>query len=171
MDNPGLKRGLFFGAACVAIYLLTYLVSKKYLFIPGLWPITGIVLPLTFMTLAARETRKMQSGFMSFRDSFSSTFLTFVIGTLIFTLLKYTMINIVDPSLLEIGREAGLESLDNYEAMLGPEQTDYFRDALEQGGESRIMDHLTQWVWFLIFPGFLYSAIISAIMKKDAPTP
>lgn len=171
MDNPGLKRGLFFGAACVAIYLLTYLIAKKYLFIPGLWPITGIVFPLTFMISAARETRNMQSGFMSFGDSLSSTFLTYVIGTLIYTLFTYTMINIVDPSLLEFGREAGLEALDNYEAMLGPEQTDVFRDALEQGGESGIADHLMQWALLLIIPGFLYSAIISAIMKRDAPTP
>jgi len=167
MNNPGFKRGLYFGASTVLLFLLVYLISKKALFIPGLWPLTGIVLPLVFMVLAARDTRNMQDGFMSFGEALSATFLTFVIGSLIYTLFRYIMMNIIDTSLLEYGKEIALEAMDNYSELLGEEQVDQFKDQLEEGGESGLGSHMMQWALLLIAPGFLYSLIISAITKRN----
>lgn len=167
MNNPGFKRGLFFGGAAIATYLIVYLVAKKVLFIPGIWPVTGIIIPIVFMIAAARDTRAAQDGYMTFSEALSSTFLTYVIGSLIFTLFTFAMTTIIDPSLLEYAREVALEAMDTYSNVFSEDQIDTLKDGLEEGESGGIGDVLMMWGLFLIFPGFLYSLIISATTKRN----
>lgn len=168
MNNPGFKRGMYFGGAAIAAYLLGYLINKELLFIPGTWPVTGLILPILFMVFAARDTRDLQDGFMSFSEALSSTFLTFVIGSLIFSLFKYIMTSIIDPSLLDTAAEVALERMDDLSGFFSEDQIDMMKDNLEEGGEVKISDTLMAWALLLIFPGFFYSLIISAITKRNA---
>jgi len=169
MNNAGFKRGLFYGVTAVGIYLVTYLVNKRFLFSPGFSPITGIVLPIVFMVLAARDTRTAQEGVMTFAEALSATFLTYVIGSLIFSIFSYIMTALVDPSLLKIAQEVAIEAMDKLSGFLDEDQVDIMKDAVEEGTEgTSIGATLMGWAFSLILPGFIFAAIISAIMKRNA---
>jgi len=170
MNNVGFKNGLFYGASAVGLYLVGYLINKRMLFSPGFGPIISIVIPILFMVLAARATRQNQEGVMTFGESLSPTFLTYVIGSLIFTLFSFVMSHMVDPSLLDISKEVAIEAIDKVAGMLGlsGDELDEMKDAVEEGANASIGTTLMGWAFSLILPGFIIAAIISAIMKKNA---
>jgi len=170
MNNSGIKNGLFFGALAVGLYLIVYLINSRLLFSAGFGPIISIVIPVIFMVIAARTTRQNQGGIMTFGESLSCTFLTYVIGTFIYAIFSFLMSNIVDPSLLEIGKEVQIEAIDKVSGMLSmsEDQLDMMKEAVEEGANSGIGTILMGWAFSLIIPGFIIAAIISAIMKKNA---
>jgi len=169
MNNTGVKNGLFFGAATVALYLVIYIINKRLLFSPVFGPMVSLVIPIVFMVLAAKATRNNQEGVMTFGESLSATFLTFVIGSLIYSAFSYLMTNIIDPSLLEIGKEIALEALDKVSGVFGmsEDQLDQMREAIEDGGGNGFANTAIAWAFSLIFPGFIIALIISAIMKRN----
>lgn len=169
MKNAGIKYGLFYGGLSVAVFLVGYLINKRMLFSPGFGPIISFVIPIICMVIAARKTRESQDGFMSFGEALSPTFLTYVVGSLIFTLFHYVMNHMIDPSLLDIGKEVAIEAIDKLSGMLSmdEDQLDMMKDAVEEG-ESGLGSVLMGWAFSLIIPGFIIAAIMSAIMKKNA---
>ena len=169
MNNPGFKRGLFFGGSAIALFLLAYLVNKRMIFSPGFGPLVTFVLPIVFMVFAAKDLRSDQEGFMSFGESLSVTFLTYVVGSFLYSMFNYVMTNIVDPSLLEIAREVALEAMDKLSGFFDEDQVDMMKEAVEEGTENSgsIMSALLGWAITLIFPGFIMALIISAIMKRN----
>lgn len=168
MNNPGFKRGLFYGVSAIGLFLVVYLINKRMIFSPGFGPIVSLVIPVIFMVLAARDTRNHQEGYMSFGEALSSTFLTYVIGSFLYTSFSYIMTNIVDPSLLEIGKEVALEAMDKLSAIMGEDQIDVMKDAIEDSTDGAgIGSNLFGWAFSLIIPGFIIAAIISAITKRN----
>lgn len=168
MNNPGFKKGLYYGASAVALYLVAYLINKRIIFSPGFGPVISILIPIVFMVMAARSTRESQEGVMTFGESLSPTFLTYVIGSLIFTLFSFVMTTMVDPSLNEIAKEVALEAMDKLSGLMSEDQIDIMKDAVEESTNTGIGTTLMGWAFSLIIPGFIMAAIISAIMKKNA---
>lgn len=170
MNNSGIKNGLLYGAFTVGLYLVGYIINKKLLFSLGFGPIISIVIPVVFMIVAARSTRAKQEGVMSFGEALSSTFLTYIIGSLIFAVFSFTMSNIIDPSLLDIQQEVTLETLDKMSGMLGgnDDQIEMMKEGIEDGVDIGFGSVMMGWAFSLILPGFIIAAIISAIMKRSA---
>ncbi len=169
MNNPGVKNGLFYGAAACILYLLLYLISKRLIFSVSIGLIFGVAVPIFFMVMAARQTRSNQEGIMSFGEGLTATFVTYVLGSFIATIFTYVMSNVIDPSLLVIEKEEAMSMMENMFSTMGaPEdQLDLVKESIEDSSDVGLGMTLAAWAFTLIIPGFIYAAITSAIMKKD----
>ena len=132
--------------------------------------LTSLVIPIVFIVLAIRATRADQGGIISFGEALSPGFLTYVVGSFIIAMFTFVMTQMIDPSLLDIQKEVTIEMIEKSFTAIGApedqleEMTEMIRDQETGGFGSTLMG----WAVSLIWPGFVLSLIVAAIMKKRA---
>ena len=172
MENHSVKNGLYFGLASIAYTLIIYLLNPKMLFSGFTGIIVAIILTVVFMVMAARAERADNEGFLSYGEALKTTFLVFVVGSLLSTIFSYSLYNYIDPSLVDQMKEAALETSVKMAEFFGaPEdQLDQIREEImNQDMSMGVGRMILQWVYSLIF-GFICSLIVSAFVKKSGPT-
>lgn len=172
MENHSVKNGLFFGLASIAYTLIVYLVSPKMLFSGFTGLLVALVMTVIFMVMAAKAERADNEGFLSYGEALKTTFFVFVIGSLISTIFSYILYNIIDPSLIDLMKESAVETATKMAEFFGaPEdQLDQIREeVMNQDMSMGVGRMILQWVYSLIF-GFIVSLIVSAVVKKNAPS-
>ena len=167
LKNTGVKNGLIFGVVSLIFSHVCYMINPK-------WLMTGvaylsIIITIYFMYRSAVEERRNNEGLLSFGDALKSTFLTYIIGTLISAVYIYLMFNVFDTSLNEVLREISLEQGEMVAKFLGAEdQLDTLPDELDnQNIQMNFSMIFMQYLVGLIFPGFILALVISAVTKKE----
>ena len=167
LKNTGVKNGLIFGVVSLIFSHVCYMINPK-------WLMTGvaylsIIITIYFMYRSAVEERRNNEGLLSFGDALKSTFLTYIIGTLIGAVYIYLMFNVFDTSLNEVLREISLEQGEMVAKFLGAEdQLDTLPDELDnQNIQMNFSMIFMQYLVGLIFPGFILALVISAVTKKE----
>ena len=120
------------------------------------------------MYRGAVEARKKGEGVLKFGEALKTSFLVYVLGTLISSIFVVLMFNVFDPSLNEVFREIQIEQTEFMAKLLGgEEQMDLIQDQIEQQ-EMQMTPSvmLLGYMVNLIFPGFVMALIIAAITKK-----
>jgi hypothetical protein len=92
--------GLYLGLALTAITVLVYALMID-LFTEWWLGILLILLIIGFGLAAGLKSRKSMGGFISFKNAFTSYFITIAIGTLISTIVGIVIFNFVDPESAE----------------------------------------------------------------------
>lgn len=171
MKNNAVKNGVLYGLASMALSFILYFIDRKLMFHMGIGLGVGMFLmPLAFMIKAALDERKANDGSLSFGEGLKVTFLTFAIGFLISSIYSYVMINFLDPSLKETLYETSMEAAESMIEFFGGDQ-----EAIEQARDNATPDDVVptlsatflNYLVYLIFPGFIYSLIVSAIFKRE----
>ncbi len=171
MDNPAVKYGVYFGGFFVLYVTLLKFIAPKMIFTGSLTTVLGLAVPIICMVWVAREVRNQEDGYLSYGEALKNTFLVYVIGSLIYTLYQYILVNFIDPSLLESQKEAVMEAGNWISKILGAneEMVEEFQEQLEEVAEASTHQTfgtvILGWVGGLIF-GFILSAIVSAFVKK-----
>ena len=167
LKNNGVKYGLILGVATVAFSVICYLINPKMI-------LTGIaylafLIPIFFMYRSSIAERKQNEGLLSFGEALKVTFLTYVIGTFISYVYTYLMFNVFDPSLIDLAREVAIEDTETIAKWMGIEaELDDLPDELDNQDISMGFSMIfMQYLVGLIFPGFVFALIISAITKKE----
>jgi len=171
MGNNGIKNGLFMGVASVLFSMILYFVNPKMMF--GGVAYLGMLIPLYFMWKAGTDEKHDNGGYLSFGQGLKVTFLSIVVGFLISNLYNYVLINFIDPSLVDVLRETSMEAAEKMAGMFGGNEDamEAMKDAMEeQEFAPTIGSTLLTYLVGLIFPGFIFALIISAIVKKDDPS-
>lgn len=166
MENNGVKYGLLAGLGVIIYSLVLYLVDDKLLF--GWASILGTVLYLACMYKAGVDEREEQGGFITWKEALKPTFLTYVVGSLLATIFTYLLFNVIDPSLIEIQKGMAIEQMQSMEGMIGEEGVEEGIKQIEERGTSGLNDTLIGYAFMLII-GFVFAAIISAIVKRNHP--
>lgn len=96
LKSISVNYGLYLGLVLAAISILVYAVMID-LFTEWWLGILLFLLIIGFGTAAALKSRKALGGFMSFKEAFTSYFITIAIGTLISTVVGIVIFNFVDP--------------------------------------------------------------------------
>jgi hypothetical protein len=165
--NSGVKNGLLLGVVSIIFSHISYMINPK-------WLITGIayfgfIIVIYFMYRSAAQERKANEGLLSFGEALKSTFLTYVIGTLISAVYLYLMFNVIDLSLNDVMREVQIDQGEMVAKFLGAEdQMENLADELDkQNLQMDLMMVINQYLIGLIFPGFILALVIAAITKKE----
>jgi len=178
--KTALKYGIILGVVSILSTLAMYLINPELLFNMKIGLAVGLIFTIAILVLALKEERKINEGILSFGDGLKTTFVAYAIGSLFSALFMYTLMNHIDPSLIDRGVEYGqdiAEATLNYTADMFDMPESEKDKALEEirspeavaqmrsnfGFSSNMINFLI----ILIFPGFLYWLIIPAIMKKD----
>lgn len=174
MNHPGVKWGLYLGGLSIFLTTLFKFINPKLIFSVPLGILIGFIVPIIFMVISGKEMRALLENFMSFGEALKNSMIVIIIGTFLGTMYDYFMINIFDPSLLEVQKEVIAEwgnwTMDMMEGMGAPEeQLDEQRDQFEK--QSDIANNMSfgqafsGWLFTLLI-WLIPAMIVSAIIKK-----
>ena len=167
LENPSVRNGVIAGLGAVAIGLVFYLMSARAFFGYSGWIST--ILIIVFMVRSVKE-EKATAEYLPFNGALKPAFVTFLVANLIGTIFYYVLLNFIDPGLIQIQKEIALEAIEKMGGLLGEDMMEQSIDALEARDFTYgITTAAWGFAWQLIFPGFIVSAIIAAIMKDRKP--
>lgn len=163
--NYGLYLGLILSAATIIAYTVNLELFTKWWY--------GIILLFVIIAFGIVSTSKAKGalqGFISFKQAFSSFFITVAIGLLISTVVTVVIFNFVDPEAAEIVKESTIQaSVSMMENFGAPQETINQTVAEMQNTNQFGMASLAQSLaWQLLFYAVI-GLIVGAIMKKKDP--
>ncbi len=150
------------------IILILYLVSQNLM----IW-LEGILSTAFFIFMMIKsisEQKKLDGdGVFTFMDGLRPAFLTYAVGTVIYTIFYFILFNFIDPGLAEARRDIAMNTLQITEAYMPEDQFEAQMLALEnqEFGFGGKVAFLSFGVWLLF--GFIFAAIVAAIMKDRKP--
>lgn len=104
-----IRYGIITGIVTILYLLIFYFVDKPTMLGGGIAWSTNILF-FVGMLFAARETRN-ELELLSFREALSIAFVTYVVANLFYYDFLYILFNFVDPELLELQKQVGLEAI------------------------------------------------------------
>ncbi len=164
MKTPFVKYGVYLGLGMVVLTLLFYFVSPRFYLTWGSW--VGYLLAIVMMIMAAKEHKNIQGGFISFREAFTSSWMTSVIGFIIATLFSYILITVIDPSLIDTVKEISVEAIDKMEGFIGEEAAEEAREQIENDNPFSLGKQFLG-LFFTFIIGAIISLIIAAVYKRE----
>lgn len=108
-----ISYGIIAGVATVGYYLLFYFIDRASFFDLYIW--WGGLLPmLLFMWFGGAAQRKANGGELNFRLALTTTFLIFMISSLLFYIFYFVLLKYIDPDLLRVQQETALANLERF---------------------------------------------------------
>lgn len=166
--NVGLTYGLISGLASVVFSLLLYLNGAKAFVSPIAY--LGFLIPIAIGVLAGLKQKKINGGYLEFKESLKVVFTTFVIGTIIGSLFSYLLFNFIDVPFREALTQISVEKMQEWMVKFGTPQEaiDKASEEALKGNNYSLGSTALSSAFICIF-WFLVSLLISAIIKKKAP--
>lgn len=166
--SSAINLGMYLGVLMSAITILGY---AAYLELLTKWWL-GIILFITiiaFGIVSALKSKKMQDGFITFKEAFSSYFITIAIGILISMVVSIIIFNFIDPEAAIVLKEKTIEaSVQMMRSFNAPEEA--VAEAVEQmeaqKNQFSIAPQLQSNAIFLIIQAII-GLIVALIVKRN----
>jgi len=100
--------GLYLGVFLALVTVLAYAINLELL--TNMW--VGILILISiiiFGIISVAKVKQAQNGFASFKQAFTSYFITVLIGLLISTLVSFLLFNVIDTDAAEVLKEKTIE--------------------------------------------------------------
>lgn len=162
--NYGLYLGLFLSTITVLFYAVNLEMLTKW------W--LGIILFLVILIFGIVSTAKSKSllgGFISFKQAFSSYFITIAIGFIISTAVSVLLFNVIDPEAAEILKENVIEASRQMMENFGAPQSEIDKAIAEMADQNQfaIGNQLKSVAFQLIFYAVIGLIVALSMKKKD----
>jgi len=153
------------GITLILAFFVLYFINPTYCF-TWIAPI-GWIIYLVFMTRAPLQEKAENGGVLSFGEALKSSFLCFVVGSGISALFNYLMMNYIDPSLIDVAKEAQMAIVESMEPWIGAEGVEQaIADAEAKEAEFTFGQTVLGYCIGVIISIF-FALIIAAIVKKN----
>lgn len=169
MNSNAVRYGLFAGLGTIAVMLSLYMIDAGMIF--G-WALQSTWLIYVFcMYKAVDDIKSENDGFISLREGFAAAFVVFAIANLMYIVFYYILVNFIDPSLIEIQIEKGIEAVEKVAEFAGMSEEDLEKaiEEIEKGAKPSLVQTAFGYAVSLI-GGAIPAIIIAAILKKEVPT-
>ena len=160
--NYGLKLGLILTLATVAMYAINIdLFTEWYV------GIVLFVVSLVVGIMSSVKAKNILGGYISFKQAFSSYFITMAVGTLIATVIGIVIFTFVDPEAADALNEKILVMTKETMERFGAPQETIIEALKEAEGKNNfsVNSQLMAWVWRLVIYS-IFGLISSLIIKK-----
>ena len=163
--NYGLYLGLGLTLLTVIIYAVNLDVFVKWWFGIGLFVIIVII-----GYMSAVKSKKIQGGLISFKDAFTSFFITILVGTLISSIVSFVIFNLVDPEAAkDLNEKILIATKESMERFGAPEESIKEQlSKLQEKDNFAIGTQLTNYIIGLVVYS-IFGLIGAAIIKKKNP--
>lgn len=169
IKSSALKHGLYLGILMILITAILYavnldLMTKWWLNII----LFGII--LTFGIVSSMKSRKLLNGFISFKQAFSSYFITVAIGVILSTVFSILLFNVIDPEAAEVLKEkivqASVQMMENFGAPNS--EIDKAVAVMNEQDQFSLVSQLKSIAWQLLVYAVI-GLLVALIVKKTDP--
>lgn len=166
--NPGVVYGVIAGIATVLFTLMLYLGGVSWFTSPVAW--LGFVIIIVFAVLAPIKQKRLNSGYLEFKEALKISFTVFTIGTLISTLFNYVLFNFIDIPFREAYAQEMAKKSGEMMKNFGAPQEEIDK-AVEKAmsADNYSIGNMLLGTAFILIIFFLFSLLIAAIVKKKRP--
>ncbi|WP_298551050.1 DUF4199 domain-containing protein [uncultured Algibacter sp.] len=164
--NYGLYLGITLALITVVAYAVNLDLYTKIWF--GLCLMAAIIV---FGIISVVNTKKANGGFLSFKNAFTSYFITILIGIVISTIVSLIIFNVIDP---DAAAELQVKVIDSQLARLEAynvptEVIDETMKKMEAQGNMFAIGNVLQSLVFQLIGFSVVGLIVAAVMKKNNP--
>lgn len=161
------KNGLILGAFMIFISLMSYIMGVDFK-LSLIWNLIELITPLVFLIVLINQFKKINLGYLNFKNSFIVCFGLLAASTFIHTFFKILLFNYVDPSYGIILQEATIQKLIVVMSDFFPDDViDELIVDLESQNSFSVSSLSKGYTSSLFFFVFL-SLIIALFVKKEA---
>ena len=169
LKSMATNYGLYLGVALTLLTVLSYALDLTLM--TNMWyGIFILLVVIVFGVISVAKTKQAQNGFASFKQAFSSYFITVVIGLAISTLVSYLLFNFIDPEAAATIKEQTIEkTVELLEGFNTP--TDVIAQSVEQiesQNQYSIGNVLKSLAGSLVLFSII-GLIVAAALKKSNP--
>jgi len=169
IKSSAINYGLYLGALLSLIIVAIYAIDLSLMV--NMWLGIGLLLVVVgFGVVSVAKSKSILEGFISFKQAFSSYFITIALGLLINVVVSAILFNFIDPEAAEFIKEKTVEiTIKMMEGFNAPAET--IAEAVENiEGQNQysIVNMLKSLVWSLVLQSII-GLIVAAIMKKTNP--
>ncbi|ALJ06400.1 hypothetical protein APS56_15210 [Pseudalgibacter alginicilyticus] len=171
LKSVAINYGMYLGAILSLLTVIGYGVSLD-LFTQVWFGITFIILVIVVGILSVVQSKKLLGGFISFKNAFTSYFITLLVGAIISALINIIIFNVIDPDASIVLHEKIIESqVERLQSYNVPAEA--IAETVEkmeaQGNMYSVGNILQSIIWQLA--GFsVIGLIVAAAMKKNPPS-
>jgi hypothetical protein len=169
IKSSSINYGLYLGGALALMTVIAYAVNIDLLV--NMWYGIFILLAIVaFGVVSVAKSKGILGGFISFKNSFVSYFLTVLIGLLISTVVSYILFNFIDPEAAVTLKEKTIETqVQMLEGFNVPnEQIAEAVEEMEAMDNYSIGNILKGLAGYLVMFSII-GLIVAAVMKKNNP--
>ncbi|MBU2950068.1 DUF4199 domain-containing protein [Tamlana agarivorans] len=161
--------GLYLGALLALITVLCYAIDLELL--TNMW--VGIFIMIAIIVLGiicVAKVKQAQAGFVSFKQAFTSYFITVLIGLLISTFVSYLLFNFIDTEAAEVLKQKTIEkTVEMLEGFNSPtDAIDKAVTQIESQNQYSLGNIAKGLAGYLVFFSVI-GLIVAAVMKKSNP--
>lgn len=164
--NNQMKYGLILGLAGMAAMAISYMVGHRFFLTWGSW--LAYITSAVVMYKAATSFRESEGGFMKFGTAFLTSWVPYIIGSLLVGLFTYTLFNVFDPSLNDSMKEIQMEALEQLSSFLGEDGIEQAQELIDSNENMMTLGTtFLSWIFGMFFPGAIIALIVALITKRS----
>lgn len=169
VKKNSINYGVILGIILALITTLMYVVNTE-LFTKWWIGIITILIVIVTGIVSTAKSKSLLGGFMSFKEAFSSYFITVAIGLLISTAVGILIFTVLDPELAEYLNERTLEITREFMEGFGAPEEEINKALADMEGKNNfsMMNQLKSYVFGLVFQAVL-GLLVALIFKKKDP--
>jgi len=169
IKSSAINYGLYLGGALALVTVAIYAIDLSLMV--NMW--LGILLILVivgFGVVSTAKSKGIQEGILSFKQAFSSYFITVVVGITISTIVSALLFNFIDPEaaiqMKEMTVEATINMLEGFGAP--PESIAEAVERIENQNQFGLGALVQNLIWSFVIQAVI-GLIVALIMKKTDP--
>ena len=161
--------GIYLGVLLALITVISYAVDLSLL--TNMWVGIFIMIAIiVFGIISVAKVKQAQNGYASFKDAFTSYFITVLIGLLISTFVSYLLFNFIDPEAAEVLKQATIEkTVEMLQGFNSPSEA--IEQAVEQieSQNQYSLGNIAKGLAGYLVVFSIIGLIVAAAMKKSNP--
>ncbi|MFV9550324.1 DUF4199 domain-containing protein [Algibacter sp. PT7-4] len=162
--------GLYLGITLALITVMAYAVNLD-LYTKIWFGLCLLAMIIVFGIISVVKSKQANGGFLSFKNAFTSYFITILIGLIISAVVSIIIFNVIDPEAAAELQEKVINSqLERLEAYNVPvEVIDETMEKMEAQGNMFAIGNALQSLVFQLIGFSVVGLIVAAVMKKNNP--
>ncbi|MBT8244569.1 MAG: DUF4199 domain-containing protein [Winogradskyella sp.] len=170
LKSSAVNYGLYLGIVLAALTVIGYAIDLS-LFTKWWFGIFILLLVIVFGIISSMNTRKLSGGFISFKEAFTSYFVTILIGILINSVVSIVIFNFVDPDSAIALQDMIIENQAQMLERFGTTQEaiDQAVAQIREGGSMYSIGNIAKSIAVQLVGFSIVGLIVALVVRKNDP--
>ncbi|MGC1205979.1 MAG: DUF4199 domain-containing protein [Flavobacteriaceae bacterium] len=162
--------GLYLGITLTVLMILAYIINLD-LFVNFWYGISIYLIVIVFGIITMVKTKINFNGFLSFKDAFTSYFITILVGLVLSSLASYLLFNFIDTDAADVLKEKSIERMvEVFKTMKkSAEEIETTVNKAKSENLYSISNVFQGLIFNYLLPICIIGLLVSAAMQKSKP--